>query len=137
MARTLNNPLMILLLPPHSDMDPLQRLRRDVERELPRPGAEVPRMQLLQHPGDQRLRPPSSRALHGLISAAAAAAAAETSWHPSHKLRMKSRATNKMQRRLPLNLAVEQKLQNRSASSLVDTLCAKRSMVILAQYAAS
>jgi hypothetical protein len=37
-----------------ADMDPLQRLRDDVERAVPRSGAQVPRMQLLQHPADER-----------------------------------------------------------------------------------
>jgi hypothetical protein len=31
----------------------VQRLQRDVERAVPRAGAEVPRVQLLQHPGDE------------------------------------------------------------------------------------
>jgi len=34
-------------------MDPVQRLQRDLERAVPRAGAEVPRVQLLQHPGDE------------------------------------------------------------------------------------
>ena len=34
-------------------MDPVQRLQRDLEREVPRAGAEVPRVQLIQHPGDE------------------------------------------------------------------------------------
>jgi len=34
-------------------MDPMQRLQRDLERAVPRAGAEVPRVQLLQHPGDE------------------------------------------------------------------------------------
>ena len=34
-------------------VDPVQRLQRDVERAVPRAGAEVPRVQLLQHPGDE------------------------------------------------------------------------------------
>ena len=38
-------------------MDPVQRLQRDLEREVPRAGAEVPRVQLIQHPGDEGRRP--------------------------------------------------------------------------------
>jgi hypothetical protein len=34
-------------------VDPVQRLQRDLERAVPRAGAEVPRVQLLQHPGDE------------------------------------------------------------------------------------
>jgi hypothetical protein len=34
-------------------IDPVQRLQRDLERAVPRAGAEVPRVQLLQHPGDE------------------------------------------------------------------------------------
>lgn len=41
------------VLPEEDGMDPVQRLRGDVERALPRPGAEVPGLQLLQHQGDE------------------------------------------------------------------------------------
>lgn len=43
----------------------MQRLQRDVERAVPRAGAEVPRVQLLQHPGDEG-RPGARRALQSL-----------------------------------------------------------------------
>lgn len=46
-------------------LDPVQRLQRDVERAVPRAGAEVPRVQLLQHPGDEG-RPGARRALQSL-----------------------------------------------------------------------
>jgi len=38
-------------------MDPVQRRQRDLERAVPRAGAEVPRVQLIQHPGDEGRRP--------------------------------------------------------------------------------
>lgn len=46
-------------------MDPVQRLQRDVERAVPRAGAEVPRVQLLQHPGDEGALSRGPRRRHG------------------------------------------------------------------------
>lgn len=43
----------VLFLGSHSDMGPLQRLWHDVERAVPHLGAQVPWLQLLQHPADE------------------------------------------------------------------------------------
>ena len=46
-------------------VDPVQRLQRDVERAVPRAGAEVPQVQLLQHPGDEGALSRGPRRRHG------------------------------------------------------------------------
>jgi hypothetical protein len=45
----------------------VQRLQRDLERAVPRAGAQVPRVQLVQHPGDEGCVPQDLRRTRGYV----------------------------------------------------------------------
>lgn len=49
-------------------VDPVQRLQRDLERAVPRAGAQVPRVQFVQHPGDEGCVPQDLRRTRGHVT---------------------------------------------------------------------